>query len=729
MALGTIYSSYPTLCATKVTSRQSSSPFWRRRVSCSKRASLVSFANNLSISTFCPLRGDLRLSSSLTSRMSKPLLHNRKLTVFASEESTTQVQDEQNGDSTLSIDFDNTIDDAATIISIQGANQENLLASVATAFNSLGLVVMDASISTERETFQILDIFTVTDSNGNKLKEEEFDNVKNFLLKTCRPSSKSAPPSIYGLAAAAEVDWLRKSVSVSSGAAAGSQGAQVASGKKADMFNAEESTAREQAAAMLELAAAEMAQAAAALVNVERSAAQLARQVAELGSEDPELVGKLETLDNTRMEASAILERRMAAMEAALASRRQYKEAAVRKSSPEVLPAPLPVFQKPLEKSQAYEIGTGPACGQGYELILQGFNWESCKGMNGACWYDHLNSRLDEFVDAGYTSIWLPPPTESVSLQGYLPLDLYNLNSKFGSEEDLKRLLGRMREKNLKSVADIVINHRCASGQKDGVWNQFGGRLAWDESAITNDNPEWKGRGNRSTGEEYGAAPNIDHTNEGVRNSLKTWLKWMREHIGFDGWRFDYVKGYSGKFTQEYVDASVPRLAFGEFWDACNYSDGVLSYNQDSHRQRTVDWCDSTGGTTAAFDFTTKGILQEAVGRKELWRLTDAQGRPPGMMGLWPSRAVTFIDNHDTGSTLNHWPFPWDLIPCGYCYLLTHPGTPCIFIDHWNNEELNKNLRDLIQVRKKLRINARSKVTICVARGDLYAAIVDENCA
>jgi alpha-amylase len=38
-----------------------------------------------------------------------------------------------------------------------------------------------------------------------------------------------------------------------------------------------------------------------------------------------------------------------------------------------------------------------------------------------------------------------------------------------------------------------------------------------------------------------------------------------------------------------------------------------------------VNWCDATGGTTAAFDFTTKGILQEALGRNERWRLTDAQ--------------------------------------------------------------------------------------------------------
>lgn len=46
---------------------------------------------------------------------------------------------------------------------------------------------------------------------------------------------------------------------------------------------------------------------------------------------------------------------------------------------------------------------------------------------------------------------------------------------------------------------------------------------------------------------------------------------------------------------------------------------------QDGHRQRTVNWVDSTGGTNAAFDFTTKGILQEALQRNELWRLVDAQ--------------------------------------------------------------------------------------------------------
>ena len=63
----------------------------------------------------------------------------------------------------------------------------------------------------------------------------------------------------------------------------------------------------------------------------------------------------------------------------------------------------------------------------------------------------------------------------------------------------------------------------------------------------------------------------------------------------------------AGEAVREYINATVPTMAFGEYWDTCEYTDGVLNYNQDSHRQRTVNWCDKTGGTAAAFDFTTKG--------------------------------------------------------------------------------------------------------------------------
>jgi alpha-amylase len=34
----------------------------------------------------------------------------------------------------------------------------------------------------------------------------------------------------------------------------------------------------------------------------------------------------------------------------------------------------------------------------------------------------------------------------------------------------------------------------------------------------------------------------------------------------------------------QYIDETVPEMAFGEYWDACDYTDGVLNYNQDAHR-------------------------------------------------------------------------------------------------------------------------------------------------
>ena len=52
-----------------------------------------------------------------------------------------------------------------------------------------------------------------------------------------------------------------------------------------------------------------------------------------------------------------------------------------------------------------------------------------------------------------------------------------------------------------------------------------------------------------------------------------------------------YVRPYTPhtcvyvQYTKAYIDATVPEMAFGEYWDSCEYTDGVLNYNQDAHRQ------------------------------------------------------------------------------------------------------------------------------------------------
>ena len=70
-----------------------------------------------------------------------------------------------------------------------------------------------------------------------------------------------------------------------------------------------------------------------------------------------------------------------------------------------------------------------------------------------------------QIAAAGYTSIWLPPPSDAVSPQGYLPRDLYCLDSKYGTEKELRDCIKELQRWNLKVIADIVINHRCAHKQ------------------------------------------------------------------------------------------------------------------------------------------------------------------------------------------------------------------------------------------------------------------------
>lgn len=68
--------------------------------------------------------------------------------------------------------------------------------------------------------------------------------------------------------------------------------------------------------------------------------------------------------------------------------------------------------------------------GSGFEILCQGFNWESHKSGK---WYMELHEKASKLSELGFTVIWLPPPTDSVSPEGYMPRDLYNLNSRYST--------------------------------------------------------------------------------------------------------------------------------------------------------------------------------------------------------------------------------------------------------------------------------------------------------
>lgn len=48
------------------------------------------------------------------------------------------------------------------------------------------------------------------------------------------------------------------------------------------------------------------------------------------------------------------------------------------------------------------------------------------------------------------------------------------------------------------------------------------------------------------------AAPaDLDHHNPELRDSLVDWLNWLHSYVGFEGWRFDFVRGYAPEYCKE----------------------------------------------------------------------------------------------------------------------------------------------------------------------------------
>ena len=233
---------------------------------------------------------------------------------------------------------------------------------------------------------------------------------------------------------------------------------------------------------------------------------------------------------------------------------------------------------------------------QSTDVMLQGFNWVSHSNSSG--WYNVVQSKAQELGDAQFDMVWLPPPSDAAAPQGYLPRELYDVSTNYGTQQELTSCISALHNEGIKVLADIVINHRVGTTN----WADFTNPTWGCWSVVSND--EWGQNGgnpcgNFDTGDNYHAARDIDHTNGTVRSDLIGWMTWLKNTIGFDGWRYDYVRGFNGYYNGVYNDGTNPYFTVGELWDNLDLN------NVYAHRQQIVNWIDDTQGKSAAFDFTT----------------------------------------------------------------------------------------------------------------------------
>ncbi|NLR91298.1 starch-binding protein [Flammeovirga agarivorans] len=357
----------------------------------------------------------------------------------------------------------------------------------------------------------------------------------------------------------------------------------------------------------------------------------------------------------------------------------------------------------------------------GTEVYLQGFHWESADAEK-MDWWANLDSKVTAIKAADIDGVWLPPSSDAADRAGYLPRKWYDLNSNYGTQQELIDLIAHLKSEGIISIADIVINHRVGCTN----WADFC-EPALGCNAITQDdevNEQFPGQGcgDWDTGTPYSAARDINHNDNETRQAIKDWMNWLISDIGYAGWRYDFVHGFGAGFFAEYNNATSPYISIGENWTG--------------DTQAIVNWMDGAQGTSTAFDFPLKFALHEAMTGN--YGALNNGGKMPGIAGVWPQNSVTFLENHDTepvrqgdhpGSAFPNDPSSNSQILQGYAYILTHAGSPMVFYSHLFEYGLYDDIANMVALRKANGIHSTSAVSIQQADGSGYAAIIDDKVA
>ena len=355
-------------------------------------------------------------------------------------------------------------------------------------------------------------------------------------------------------------------------------------------------------------------------------------------------------------------------------------------------------------------------------VMLQGFSWDS---------YDYsqwtvLEKQADDmkgFIDL----VWLPQSgkcIETTQVMGYKPYYYFNQNSSFGTEAELRSLIAKFKANGIGAIADVVVNHRNTDGwftfpaetyngvtyqmlSTDICKNDDGGTTATqakkDGVSLSN---------NYDEGTDFGGCRDIDHKSENVQKIIKAYLKFLKDDIGYTGFRYDMVKGFSGTHVGDYNDATGVEFSVGEYWDG---------------NPSIINWINKTNKKSAAFDFQFRYNVRDAVGVKDN-KIVSAQNwsklkSDNNLMHdpTYRQYAITFVENHDmqyrsADEPLD--PLKRDTLAAN-AYMLAMPGTPCVFQPHWR--AYKKEIKSMIEARKLAGITNMSNYTNKMAQTNCFA--------
>ena len=351
-------------------------------------------------------------------------------------------------------------------------------------------------------------------------------------------------------------------------------------------------------------------------------------------------------------------------------------------------------------------------------VMLQGFYWDSFRDTK----WTTLESQAKE-MGQYFDLIWIPQSGLcSGKSMGYNPKYYWNQNSSFGTEAELRALIKAFKDNGIGTIADVVVNHRDnmsswvdfpAETYKGVTYQMLSTDICADDDGgaakTWADANGYKLSPNKDSGEGWGGMRDLDHASENVQTIVKAYEKYLLDDLGYAGFRYDVAKGFAAKYFGMYNAYAKPQFSVGEYWD------GNVS--------TVKSWVDGTkvDGViqSAVFDFPCRYAIRDAIQYRR-WSELNRSGRLINDKN-YTRYAVTFAENHDTefrSSSSPQDPIKSDTLLAN-AYILAMPGTPCVFLKHW--QAYKKEIKLMIEARKLVGVHNQSNAVNYASHADYIA--------
>jgi glycosidase len=302
-----------------------------------------------------------------------------------------------------------------------------------------------------------------------------------------------------------------------------------------------------------------------------------------------------------------------------------------------------------------------------YQVFVDRFNpgadraWLNPPTLAGFCGgtLRGVTEKLDYIAGLGANTLWLTPIFPSPSHHGYDATDLFEIEPRLGSKQDLRQLLDAAHARGLRVLLDFVANHwsdRHLTFQQ-AICDRSSPYVSW---YTFNDYPHEY--------ESFFGVKDLPQVNlrhpAARRHMLEAAAYWLE--FGVDGYRLDYAIGPTRDFWADFrrVTRSV-RPDCWTFGEVVEPSDSQVSFHG------LLDGC---------LDFILlEGIRQTfAFQRWDCTRFADFLDRHEAYFPLDFSRP-SFLDNHDMNRFL--WVVQGDkeLLKLAALCQFTLAGAPVIY--------------------------------------------------